>query len=137
MKKIKTKRKKCENCGEMFDRGRLKSGRVEAIGDYKIRKFCSRECYFKHNTGDNHYYWRGGIKARPDGYIRRSSDDRYIHRIVMEKHLGRKLDANEFIHHKNGDTSDNRIENLEIMSNSDHRKLHSAREKRDSRGMFT
>lgn len=46
------------------------------------------------------------------------------HRYIMEQHIGRKLSRNEVVHHKNGDKRDNRIENLEIMSLSEHAKNH-------------
>ena len=44
------------------------------------------------------------------------------HRWIMEKHLGRKLEKWEHVHHINDDSSDNRLENLEVLSNSDHQR---------------
>ena len=46
------------------------------------------------------------------------------HRFIMEQYVGRKLSPNEVVHHKNGDPTDNRIENLEVMSRSEHSRYH-------------
>lgn len=46
------------------------------------------------------------------------------HRLLMEIKLGRKLNLNEVVHHKNGDKKDNRLRNLEVMDKKKHSKLH-------------
>lgn len=46
------------------------------------------------------------------------------HRIIMENHLNRLLSTTEVIHHKDGNKHNNSIDNLELMTNQEHAKLH-------------
>ena len=45
-------------------------------------------------------------------------------RWLMEQHLGRSLLPTEHVHHINGNPLDNRLENLEVMTQNAHLRMH-------------
>lgn len=64
--------------------------------------------------------WKGGRIVHPRGYVYIRINGKYVpeHRIVMEEHLGRKLEPSEVPHHINGNKSDNSIKNLVVLKNN-------------------
>lgn len=47
----------------------------------------------------------------------------------MQEHLKRPLRDDEVVHHINGDKTDNRVENLAVMSQSEHAQIHFRRKR--------
>lgn len=89
----------------------------------------------KGKVGEKSHSWNGGKTKSSQGYIlvyspnhpsTKNSGTKYVgeHRLVMEKYLNRFLRPNEHVHHKNGNKTDNRIKNLEVLSASEHIKKH-------------
>lgn len=80
--------------------------------------------------GPGNTNWKGGIKwageykmirvppgtpgATRKGYMME-------HRYVMQQALGRPLEKWEEVHHRNGVKTDNRVENLEVVTHARHR----------------
>ena len=82
-------------------------------------EYCSPQCSKKYNLPK-------GFSQSSSGYILILVDKKYLpyHRFIIEQKTKRKLKKDEIVHHKNGIKSDNRIANLEVLSFSDHVRLH-------------
>lgn len=85
----------------------------------------------KHNTpkkriqrGYIHLYKPENSMSNNTGYV-------YEHRILMSEFLGRPLLKNELVHHINEIKTDNRIQNLQIVTRSEHRAIHNTPEWRE------
>lgn len=52
---------------------------------------------------------------------------RVSHLVILEN-TGRVVTPKEVVHHINGDSSDNRLKNLHVMTRSEHGKLHQPRD---------
>ena len=93
-------------------------------------------CHACANTLKPHPWRKGGRKTTTRGYVdvKLSPDDFFYcmlrkdgyvfeHRLVMAKHLGRNLHSWEIVHHKNGIRNDNRLENLQLVTDDRHRQI--------------
>jgi len=130
--------KVCKACGRPFNRRTTKTGRLESFEDCSVRKFCSRICWKKFTRGENHPLFVPGGTPRADGYFRTTANGKreYVHRLVAAEILGRPLQSSEHVHHIDESPGLNVKENLQISTNSEHRKIHAARDPRSEIGRF-
>ena len=93
----------CDRCGEFFY-------------SYATNwpSYCGRGCRFP----NRHINCSGYIGFYVDG------KQKVYHRVLMEKHLGITLGPDQDVHHINGVKLDNRLENLEVLTKSEHTKRH-------------
>jgi len=59
------------------------------------------------------------------------------HRLAMEKTLGRYLTKNEVVHHRDENTLNNSLDNLQLMEAKEHMQYHKATAKRSNDGKFS
>ena len=97
--------KPCAQCGVQF--------KVQ-LSKLNIRFYCGRRCASQ------------ALRSLTPrlAYVTISANGRqvYEHRHIMERVLGRPLTRKEHVHHINGNPTDNRIENLELLSASEHQR---------------
>lgn len=109
----------CLNCNKQFTSSR------------KTSKYCSHACLWanngKHQTPQDEVWWMNA-KGYIEGRVLDGDRVRHVkqHRWFMEKHIGRTLNSDEDVHHVNGDKSDNRFENLLLISHGEHSTYHNA-----------
>ncbi len=114
----------CQHCGKLEYRSRT----TEAFRIYREQKYCSPECKSAAQAKKALARFEGGTIGRHikrNGYVWISipslandgkKTEMLEHRWIMSKHLGRKLQQGETVHHINGIRGDNRIENLELFN---------------------
>ena len=116
----------CDRCGKKFNRS------LSHI--YRSKKhYCSRVCFGLRQIIDGDGYVCIYMPEHPHcngtGYIRKQ-------RLIMEKNIGRYLLPEENVHHLDGNKLYNEIENLIIMTNSQHISLHARNRERTPNGTF-
>lgn len=111
----------CKGCGKKYQREIGKS----------LRAYCSAECYSGRRILRPLDRMHNGRPARLDnyGYVliwepghpnKTHKGWQYEHRIIGETILGRYLETHEHVHHINGIKDDNRVENLQVLTHSEH-----------------
>lgn len=81
------------------------------------RRYCSIPCARRHQSKR----FTTGPVVQAHGYV--TVGRRYVHRMVAEEMLGRPLRTDEHVHHINGNKTDNRPENLMVLSAAEHARL--------------
>lgn len=85
------------------------------------QRFCNRSHSKMGRTGERNNGWKGGRGVhKQSGRVLVLRDGKHVqeHRVLMN------APPDMIVHHKDGDKTNNAIENLELMSRSEHTRLH-------------
>ena len=88
-------------------------------GPHRRNRFCCNKCqgaaFSEATIGNKRETANGYVLVHLPAHPCANSGGNVLeHRLVMEKHLGRLLAADETVHHINGKRNDNRVDNLEL-----------------------
>lgn len=115
---------RCDSCGLVVMRQPCEVRRNKDRGTRF--SFCSNVCKQTH-TGFNAFAAarNGDVqRGKGEGRTYRKRGGRHEHRAVAEQKLGRSLRKNEIVHHVDGDYLNNSPDNLQIITQSEHIRLH-------------
>lgn len=145
--RIETPPKNCNHCGTIFHRKRI------SVAASAKAKYCSASCAeaakavpivscatcgksFKRRWGTTRPHRFCSIRCSQANRPVNPTTTRYrstkidgkhtaLHRVVAMRTLGRRLTGEEVVHHKDENKLNNDPSNLEVMSASEHGRLHS------------
>ncbi len=128
VKKAGILRTRAEGVRAAASEGRLGSGFRG-----KRRVFTDQHCAA---IGDARRNWAtdnaSGTSIKPNGYVEYTMGEhkgRSVHVVAMEMRIGRRLRDDEVVHHIDGDKTNNKDNNLALMTRSGHSRLHRREER--------
>lgn len=107
----------CDWCGELIYKKRSDVARSK-------HNFCDKGCYI-----DFINFHKAGAKNQ-------KAAGRIVYRKLAELKIGRQIRADEEVHHIDGDHTNNDMDNLDVVTVSEHSRIHASQKGRDERGRF-